>query len=85
MLLEKVSGKSWEDLSLEILNSEMNIDFIFGWPNRNLKNQHFGHWVGKGNIVPVYLDVDYGLSLVEPAGDLSMNLRNYVKFILFKT
>ena len=81
MMLEKVSGKSWEDLCLEILKSEMNIDFVFGWPNRNLKNQPFGHWVEKGNIVPVYPEVDYQLSLVEPAGDISMNIKNYAKFI----
>ena len=81
MMLEKVSGKSWEDLCLEILKSEMNIDFVFGWPNRNLKNQPFGHWVEKGNIVPVYPDVDYELSLVEPAGNISMNIGNYAKFI----
>jgi len=80
-LLEKVSGKSWEDLCLEILKSEMNIDFVFGWPNRNLKNQPFGHWVEKGNIVPVYPDVDYELSLVEPAGNISMSIGNYAKFI----
>ena len=81
MMLEKVSGKSWEDLCLEILKSEMNIDFVFGWPNRNLKNQPFGHWVEKENIVPVYPDVDYDLSLVEPAGNISMNIGNYAKFI----
>lgn len=81
MMLEKVSGKSWEDLCLEILKSEMNIDFVFGWPNRNLKNQPFGHWVEKGNIVPVYPDVDYELTLAEPAGDISMNIKNYAKFI----
>ena len=81
MMLEKVSGKSWEDLCLEILKSEMKIDFVFGWPNRNLKNQPFGHWVEKGNIVPVYPDVDYELSLVEPAGNISMSIGNYAKFI----
>lgn len=81
LMLEKVSGKSWEDLCNEILKTHLDIDFVFGWPNRNAQNQPYGHWIENGKIVPVNPNVEYDLSLVEPAGDLSMNIENYTKFI----
>jgi D-alanyl-D-alanine carboxypeptidase len=81
IMLEKVSGKSWENLCNEILKSHLEIDFVFGWPNRNAKNQPYGHWIENGKIVSVSPDVEYNLSLAEPAGDLSMNIENYSKFI----
>jgi CubicO group peptidase (beta-lactamase class C family) len=81
IMLEKVSGKSWESLCKEILKSNLNIDFVFGWPNRNEQNQPYGHWIEKGKIVSVNPNAEYDLSLAEPAGDLSMNIENYTKFI----
>lgn len=81
MMLEKVSGKSWEKLVSEILQSKLKLDFRFGWPNRNLENQPFGHWIENGKLTPVEPKTDYDLSLAEPAGDLSMNIENYSRFI----
>ena len=81
MMLEKVSGKSWEKLVTEILKSKLKLDFRFGWPNRNAKNQPFGHWIENGKLISVAPETSYDLSLVEPAGDLSMNIANYSKFI----
>lgn len=81
MMLEKVSGKSWEDLVIEILKGKLNIDFAFGWPNRNEENQPFGHWIENGKLASVSPNTDYNLSMAEPAGDLSMNIENYAKFI----
>jgi len=83
VMLEKVSGKSWEELCDEILKGKLKIDFMFGWPNRSDENQPFGHWnySEKGNLVPVLPETEYDLSLLEPAGDLSMNIKNYARFI----
>lgn len=81
MMLEKVSGKSWEKLVSEILKSKLKLDFRFGWPNRNVENQPFGHWIENGKLVPVSPEINYDLSLAEPAGDLSMNIENYSSFI----
>lgn len=81
IMLEKISGKSWEELCEEILKSQMGIDFLVGWPNRNKENQPYGHWVENGKIVPVEPNIEYNLNLAEPAGDLSMNIENYAKFI----
>ncbi len=81
IMLEKVSGKSWEELCEEILKTQMGIDFLIGWPNRNKRNQPYGHWIENGKIVPVQPNIKYNLNLAEPAGDLSMNIENYAKFI----
>lgn len=81
IMLEKVSGKSWEELLTHIFKSKLKIDFALGWPNRNFKNQPFGHWIENEKLVSVPPNTKYDLNLVQPAGDLSMNINNYVKFI----
>lgn len=81
LMLEKVSGESWEDLMKEVLTKKLKIDFVFGWPNRNFKEQPYGHWIEKGKIVSVPADIEYNLDLAEPAGDISMDIENYAKFI----
>lgn len=83
VMLEKVSGKSWEELCIEILKEKLKIDFAFGWPNRNYENQPFGHWsvTDDEKLIPVFPDTEWDQSLIEPGGDLSMNIENYVRFI----
>lgn len=81
MMLEKVSKKSWEKLIDEVLVKRLNINVAFGWPNRNFENQPYGHWIENGKLVPILPNIDYNLNLAEPAGDLSMDIENYSKFI----
>lgn len=81
IMLEKVTGKSWEKLIDKFLRQKLNIDIVFGWPNRNFINQPYGHWVENRELVSIPPEIDYDLSLAEPAGDLSMNIENYAKFI----
>lgn len=81
IMLEKVSEKSWEKLIDKFLRQKLNINMAFGWPNRNFENQPYGHWVENGKLVSVSPEIDYDLSMTEPAGDLSMNIENYAKFI----
>jgi CubicO group peptidase (beta-lactamase class C family) len=82
VMLEKVSEKSWEELCTEILKEKLEIDFVFGWPNRNYENQPFGHWSENGQLIPFSPQTDYDVcKLMEPAGDISMNIENYIKFI----
>lgn len=81
IMLEKVSGKSWEKLLTHIIKKTLKIDFALGWPNRNYKNQPYGHWIENNKLVSVPPETKYDLNLVQPAGDLSMNIDNYAKFI----
>ncbi len=81
LMLEKASGKPWEDLVTEIVKGKLQLDFVFGWPNRNFQQQPWGHWMENGIIVPLDPQTKYDLSLAEPAGDISMKLHDYARFI----
>ncbi len=81
LMLEKVTNQSWEDLVKLVLTDKLNLDVAFGWPNRNFKNQPFGHWEENGKIISLNPDVDYDLRYIEPGGDLSMKIEDYAKFI----
>ncbi|MTG98700.1 MULTISPECIES: serine hydrolase domain-containing protein [Myroides] len=80
-MLEKVSQKSWEELAKEILTKKLGISFVIGWPNRNLENQPWGHAMQYDVLESVPPTYNYALTLIEPAGDLSMNIENYIKYI----
>ncbi|KZE78769.1 serine hydrolase [Myroides marinus] len=80
-MLEKVSNKSWEELTKEFLTKDLGIEFVIGWPNRNLDNQPWGHALQYDVLESVPPTYNYQLSLIEPAGDLSMNIENYIKYI----
>lgn len=81
MMLEKVSGKSWEELVHKVFTKELKLTYAMGWPNRNFENQPWGHWEENGKLVPVSPQTDYNLNLVQPGGDMSMNIVDYSKFI----
>lgn len=81
VMLEKVTNKSWEELVQEVLGDELHLNYVIGWPNRNLENQPWGHALSEGELTPVPPTFDYNLSLIEPAGDLSMSLFSYIKYI----
>jgi len=81
LMLEKVTDKSWEDLVKLVLTDKLNLEVAFGWPNRNFKNQPFGHWEENGKIIALNPTIDYDLKWIEPGGDLSMKIEDYAKFI----
>jgi CubicO group peptidase (beta-lactamase class C family) len=80
-MLEKVSGKTWEQLTHQIMSKKLNVKIAFGWPNKHNINQPFGHWVENDTLKPNPPGIEYNLSLGEPAGDISMTLPDYSKFI----
>ncbi|MCZ4244798.1 serine hydrolase domain-containing protein [Pedobacter punctiformis] len=81
LMLEKVSGKTWEELIKEIMKKKLNVDVRFSWPNKINLNQPYGHWIENDTLKPLLSDTDYNLSLGEPAGDICMTLPDYAKFI----
>lgn len=81
LMLEKVSRKTWEQLTNQIMAKAMNVDVQYGWPNRRSLNQPYGHWIENDTLKPLPPTVDYDLALGEPAGDISMTLPDYAKFI----
>lgn len=83
LMLEKVSKKDWEKLTTEILSDKLKLTIAFGWPNKINENQPFGHWLENNNLVPLPSNTSYNLQLGEPAGDISMTLPDYSKFIQY--
>jgi D-alanyl-D-alanine carboxypeptidase len=81
LMLEKVSGKTWEQLTKEIMTKKLNVSIQFSWPNKLNLNQPYGHWLENNTLKPLSPDNDYNLALGEPAGDISMKLPDYAKFI----
>jgi CubicO group peptidase (beta-lactamase class C family) len=83
LMLEKVSGQSWEQLTVGIFASKLQLDIRFGWPTNFNTNQPSGHWIENHVLKPVPIKTDYNLAMAEPAGDISMTLPAYAKFIQY--
>lgn len=81
LMIEKVSRTTWEELVNLVLKEKLNLNYKFGWPNRFEINQPWGHWIENDTLKSVSPETKYDLSLAEPAGDLSMQLKDYAKFV----
>lgn len=79
LMLEKVSRKTYEEL-VEDLARALEIEARWGFPNRYNDHQPYGHHWATG--LPMPPDHPYGLDpIVAPAGDLSLRLPDYARFI----
>lgn len=83
LMLEKVSGLSWEKLTKETIFKLLKVNIEFGFPNKLSSTQPFGHWIQNDTLKVVDDNVDYNLELGEPAGDISMTLPDYTKFVQY--
>ena len=81
LMLEEVTQRSWEQLIDDILGEKLQLNYRFGWPNSYDSKQPWGHWVDKDTLVALSPLAGYNLRLGEPAGDISMPLGDYAKFI----
>ncbi|MFL9843399.1 serine hydrolase domain-containing protein [Flavobacterium rhizosphaerae] len=81
LMLEKVSGKTWEELVDEILNQKLKLRYYIGWPNQKDLSQPWGHLIEDGNIMALPSDHPYKLNYIEPAGDISMPITDYAQLI----
>ena len=77
LMLEKASGKSYKQLVTE-LGNKLDIDFRFGQPNMLDSTQPWGH---DADLRPEPPADNYKLNWLLPAGNICVNLPDYVKFI----
>jgi CubicO group peptidase (beta-lactamase class C family) len=77
LMLEKATGKIYDTLVNE-LGHELGIEFGFGQPNFNDKNQPWGH---NENLVLEKPSLNYKLNWLSPAGNINVSLPDYSKFI----
>lgn len=81
LMLEKVTGKSWEQLVEKVFNQDLQLDVKLSWPDNQSHKDTWGHIFENGKLKPVPSTFDYHLDYTEPAGDLNITLKNYIKFI----
>jgi D-alanyl-D-alanine carboxypeptidase len=83
-MLEKVSGKSWEQLMAEELFEPLGIDGKIGWPGFEDANQPWGHYfeTDSERVFPHDPHDEYQIpDICSAAGDVSMSIRDYAKFL----
>jgi len=81
LMLEKVTGKSWEQLVQKVFNKDLKLNVEFSWPENQKQKDTWGHSFENGKLIPVPSTVDFHLDYTEPAGDLNIKLNDYIKFI----
>lgn len=81
LMLEKVTGKSWEQLVNKVFNKDLKLDVKFSWPENQQNKDTWGHIYENGKLTPVSSTIDYHLNYTEPAGDLNIKLKDYIRFI----
>ncbi len=81
LMLEKRTGKSWEQLVDKVFNRDLKLNVKFSWPENQKQKDTWGHNSENGTLVSIPSTVDYHLDYTEPAGDLNIKLTDYVKFI----
>lgn len=81
LMVEKVTGKSWEQLVEKVFNKDLKLDVKFSWPENQLHKDTWGHIYENDKLSPVPSSTDYHLDYTEPAGDLNIKLKDYIRFI----
>lgn len=81
LMLEKVTGQSWEKIVQQVFNKEMKLDVQFSWPENQKHKDTWGHMMQDTQLVAMPSTIDYHLDYTEPAGDLNIKLKDYVRFI----
>jgi CubicO group peptidase (beta-lactamase class C family) len=81
LMLEKVTGKSWEDLVVKVFNKNLKLDVRFSWPDNQFRKDTWGHISENGKLIPLPSNTEYHINYMQPAGDINITLPDYIKFI----
>lgn len=81
MMLEEVSGLSYEKMVQAVLQKQGGLKTAIGWPNRIDENQPWGHTLHKNRVESFPPSHSYQLpDLITPAGDLCMSSHDYAEY-----
>lgn len=83
-MLEKVSGRSWEQLMQSELFEPLEITGAFGWPAYTDENQPWGHYyeTDSEKVFPHDPHDEYQIpKICNAAGDVSISILDYSKFL----
>jgi len=81
LMLEKALNKSFEELVKKTMN-DLELKYFIGFPNKEDIKNPWGHWKENNKLVPLSPGHSYKLQdYIISAGDISMNIVDYSKFI----
>lgn len=81
LMLERVTHKSWEQLVEKVFNQDLKLNVKLSWPENQNAKDTWGHFSENNKLIPVPSTTDYRLDYTEPAGDLNIRLKDYIRFI----
>jgi CubicO group peptidase (beta-lactamase class C family) len=81
-MLEKASGKSWEELLNEYVNKPLAINIKIGWPNTLSPAEPWGHWMEADRYITTDPKYWYRLSdAFNVAAGANGSIRDYARFV----
>lgn len=81
LMLERTTGKTWEQLVEKVFNKDLKLDVKLSWPENQKKKDTWGHTSENNILSPVPSSTINRLEVDQPAGDINIKLKDYVKFI----
>lgn len=81
LMLERVTKKSWEQLVVQVFNKDLKLNVGFSWPENQKNKDTWGHSFQNNKLIPVASNADFHLDFTEPAGDLNIKLKDYIKLM----
>ncbi|MVT09457.1 serine hydrolase domain-containing protein [Chitinophaga tropicalis] len=81
LMIEKVTNQTWEQLMINRFNHDLHLNIGFSWPENQKNKDTWGHTEENGKLAPVPSNTDYHLDYTEPAGDINIRLKDYIRFI----
>jgi len=81
-MMEKVTGRSWEDLVSEYIRKPLNISTRYSWPNRTDMAAPAGHWIQGGSFHSEDPDTWVKVHpILYPGQGISISMPDYIKYM----
>lgn len=81
LMLEKATGKTWEQLIIKVFNKDLKLDVKFSFPENQKNKDTWGHRTNADKLIPISSSKAPQLDYTEPSGDLNLKITDYIKFI----
>lgn len=81
LMVERVTGKSWEQLVEAVFNKDLQLNVKLSWPENQKQKDTWGHSFENNQLTPIPSTANFHLDYTEPAGDINIKLKDYIKFI----
>lgn len=81
LMLEKVTGKSWEQLVDKVFNKDLHLQVQLSWPDNQKRKDTWGHITTDDKLVPVPSDTSFRLDYTEPSSNINIRLADYIRYI----